>query len=51
MAIDGRPVSILDAGGIVEVKFDGRTAMLAQLPGATFYGRLREKFGRLATVP
>jgi NAD+ kinase len=51
VAIDGRPVSILDAGGILEVKFDERTAMLAQLPGATFYGRLHEKFGRLATVP
>jgi NAD+ kinase len=51
VAIDGRPVSVLDAGGIVEVRFDACQANLAQLPGATFYGRLREKFGRLATVP
>ncbi|MGO9753023.1 MAG: NAD(+)/NADH kinase [Solirubrobacteraceae bacterium] len=51
VAIDGRPVSVLDAGGILEVRFDTCQANLAQLPGATFYGRLREKFGRLATVP
>jgi hypothetical protein len=25
------------------------TALLAQLPGASFYHRLRERFGRLAT--
>ena len=48
---DGRPVAVLDAGARLEVCFDGRRALLAQLPGATFYQRLREKFGRMATVP
>ncbi len=51
VAIDGRPVSVLDAGGIVEVRFAARQGLLAQLPGTTFYGRLREKFWRLAAVP
>jgi NAD+ kinase len=51
VAIDGRPVTKLEPGAVLQVRFDGRMAMLAQLPGATFYQRLREKFGRLATVP
>ncbi len=51
VAIDGRPVSVLDAGGVVEVKFDEHRALLAQIPGTTFYARLHEKFGRLATLP
>jgi NAD+ kinase len=50
VAIDGRPVSTLAAGGSLQVRFDDRRALLAQLPGATFYERLRERFGRLATV-
>jgi NAD+ kinase len=49
VAIDGRPVATLSAGASLQVRFDGRRALLAQLPGATFYERLREKFGRLAT--
>ena len=49
VAIDGRPVGVLAPGEHIEVHFeDGRT-LLAQLPGATFYQRLRSKFGRLAT--
>lgn len=51
VAIDGRPVAELEPGAILQVRFDGSMALLAQLPGATFYQRLREKFGRLATVP
>ena len=51
VTVDGRPVTQLVAGGRVEVSFTDCRALLAQLPGATFYGRLREKFGRLATVP
>jgi NAD+ kinase len=51
VAIDGRPVAALGAGAELEVRFDACQALLAQLPGATFYQRLREKFGRLATVP
>jgi hypothetical protein len=39
----------LAAGAALEVRFaDDDRARLAQLPGATFYHRLREKFGRLA---
>jgi NAD+ kinase len=51
VAIDGRPVAVLAAGAVLEVRFDERRSALAQLPGATFYGRLRQKFGRLATAP
>ena len=51
IAVDGRPVAGLAPGGRLEVRFADRQGALAQLPGATFYGRLREKFGRLATVP
>jgi NAD+ kinase len=51
VAIDGRPITTLAAGASLQVRFDDRRGLLAQLPGATFYQRLREKFGRLATVP
>ena len=51
VSVDGRPLSVLEPGGRLEVRFDGRKALLAQLPGATFYERLREKFGRLASLP
>ena len=46
--VDGRPVVELKAGEDVHVEFARATAMLAQLPGASFYHRLRERFGRLA---
>ncbi len=49
--IDGRPVAVLQPGAMLEVGFGKGRARLAQLPGATFYERLREKFGRLTTVP
>jgi NAD+ kinase len=45
---DGRPVCALAPGGKIEVRFEDAVFLLAQLPGATFYHRLREKFGRLA---
>ena len=32
----------------LEARFAGAVALLAQMPGASFYRRLREKFGRLA---
>jgi NAD+ kinase len=38
----------LAAGDGLALTFVHRQAVLAQLPGATFYHRLREKFGRLA---
>ena len=46
--VDGRPVCELPAGEDVNVEFGRSHATLAQLPGASFYHRLRERFGRLA---
>jgi NAD+ kinase len=49
--IDGRPVmSLLPSEGF-EVKFMDNQALLAQVEGANFYQRLRDKFGRLASSP
>lgn len=45
---DGRPVCTLDTGACMPVRFEHRQALLAQAPGATFYHRLRDKFGRLS---
>ncbi|MEA2170281.1 MAG: kinase [Solirubrobacteraceae bacterium] len=47
--VDGRPACTLPAGEDLKVEFGGTHARLAQLPGATFYHRLRERFGRLAS--
>ncbi len=47
--VDGRPACVLPAGGDMSVDFGGSFAQLAQLPGASFYHRLRERFGRLAS--
>jgi NAD+ kinase len=46
--MDGRPVVELQPGEDIHVEFARSTAVLAQLPGASFYHRLRERFGRLA---
>ena len=47
--VDGRPVCELPRGrGHRTSSSRARTAVLAQLPGASFYHRLRERFGRLA---
>jgi NAD+ kinase len=51
VSVDGRPVFVLDPDGDIEARFANRQGALAQLPGATFYQRLREKFGRLASAP
>ncbi len=51
VALDGRPAGLLEAGASLEVRFADAGALLAQLPGVTFYRRLREKFGRLAAMP
>jgi NAD+ kinase len=42
---------VLGPGGKIEARFAANQGALAQLPGTTFYGRLRQKFGRLATGP
>jgi NAD+ kinase len=50
VAADGRPAGVLAAGDRLEVRRSERSALLAQLSGTTFYGRLRQKFGRLAST-
>ena len=49
IAFDGRPAGVLAAGEEVEVRFRDGAACLAQLPGSSFYRRVREKFGAMAT--
>jgi NAD+ kinase len=49
VTIDGRPVCVLDPGEAVEARFVDGQGHLAQVAGATFYQRLRQKFGRLAS--
>jgi NAD+ kinase len=51
VAVDGRPVGVLAPAAGLEARFRDGQSSLAQLPGTTFYHRLREKFGRLATQP
>jgi NAD+ kinase len=46
--VDGRPACELRAGEDIHVEFGRDFGVLAQLPGASFYHRLRERFGRLA---
>ena len=47
--VDGRPACELPSGEDIHVEFGREFGVLAQLPGASFYHRLRERFGRLAT--
>jgi NAD+ kinase len=51
VVVDGRPVCVLSPDESIEVRFVGEQGHLAQLPGSSFYHRLREKFGRLASAP
>ena len=46
--VDGRPTCELPPGEDLHVEFLRNHGTLAQLPGASFYHRLRERFGRLA---
>jgi NAD+ kinase len=48
ITVDGRPAGTLASGEELQVRFLDDQAALAQVPGTTFYHRLREKFGRLA---
>ena len=48
VSIDGRPELELGPGEHLAAVFAPLQGQLAQLPGTTFYHRLREKFGRLA---
>jgi NAD+ kinase len=49
VAVDGRPVGEIPAGGTIHARFVEEFGTIAQLPGSSFYRRLREKFGRLAS--
>jgi NAD+ kinase len=48
VGVDGRQVCWLSPQERIEVRFEHDQALLAQGAGASFYHRLREKFGRLA---
>jgi NAD+ kinase len=48
MTTDGQPVCALPKEGTIEIRFVPAQTQLAQMPGASFYHRLRDKFGRLA---
>jgi NAD+ kinase len=49
VVIDGRPVGVLTPAERISVAFLADQGTLAQIPGTTFYHRLREKFGRLVS--
>jgi NAD+ kinase len=48
VSVDGRPVCELAPGATIDAHFVDDVGVIAQLPGSSFYRRLREKFGRLA---
>jgi NAD+ kinase len=48
IALDGDAAGQLNPGEEIEVRFRDGVGRLAQLPGANFYRRIREKFGQLA---
>ena len=48
IGVDGELVGELAPGAEVEVGFRDGVGRLAQLPGSSFYHRIREKFGHLA---
>ena len=49
IALDGRPAGEIAAGAKLDARFVNEVGTIAQLPGSSFYRRLREKFGRLAS--
>jgi NAD+ kinase len=49
IAVDGRPAGDIPPGGHIHARFMDEVGTIAQLPGSSFYRRLREKFGRLAS--
>jgi NAD+ kinase len=48
IGIDGQPAGVLEPGAEASVGFRPAVGRLAQLPGSSFYRRVREKFGRFA---
>jgi NAD+ kinase len=49
IALDGRPAGEIRAGETIDARFVNEIGTIVQLPGSSFYRRLREKFGRLAS--
>jgi NAD+ kinase len=49
VSVDGRPVCEIAPGENLGTRFQPDATMLAQLPGSSFYRRLRAKFGRLSS--
>ncbi|HEV7527679.1 MAG TPA: NAD(+)/NADH kinase [Solirubrobacteraceae bacterium] len=49
IALDGRPSGEIAPGAKLDARFVKDIGTIAQLPGSSFYRRLREKFGRLAS--
>lgn len=48
LGVDGRPRGLVGPDEVLRLHFRREAAVLAQTAGTNFYGRLREKFGRLA---
>jgi NAD+ kinase len=48
VSVDGRPVGEIAASAMVTARFAHDVGKLAQMPGSSFYRRLRDKFGRLS---
>lgn len=49
LSVDGITVASIEPDEVLTTRFVAAGAQLAQLPGSSFYKRLREKFGRLAS--
>ncbi len=49
VAVDGRPAYEIPPGEAIDARFVDVAGTIAQLPGSSFYRRLRQKFGRLAS--
>ncbi len=49
IALDGRPAGEIAPGAKLDARFVKEIGTIAQVPGSSFYRRLREKFGRLAS--
>jgi NAD+ kinase len=48
ISLDGEPAGELAPGERLEIRFEESVSRLAQVAGANFYHRIREKFGKLA---
>ncbi len=48
ISLDGEGAGELAPGDELEIRFEESVSRLAQLPGSSFYHRIREKFGKLA---